>query len=174
MRMNTLIPMSGQTVNMADSLMSGAKLADLIMGRGNDKGLTEYQREMLALKRAELQREPSLTPYQARSLDLREREIADRRAARDAPTPVSAVEGIRRKLVSGEPLSPGEQRVYDDAMNVSAFDRFLLGQQTTNAPPPMGVRAQTPPVPVNSVEEAKRLPSGTRFVAPDGTIRVVP
>jgi hypothetical protein len=58
--------------------------------------------------RAAMSQPAELTPYQARSLDLRERELA-------APKQVNAVEGIRRKLAAGEPLSPGEQRVYDDA-----------------------------------------------------------
>lgn len=133
MPLDSRILLAGQAPDFAGSLLKGVEVADAIMGRG--KGMTPYQRESLDLQRARLQHDMArggagLTPYQARSLELRERALS-------APKQVSAVEGIRRKVAAGETLTPGEQKVYDDATRLSAFDRILLGAGAeTDAPAP--------------------------------------
>jgi hypothetical protein len=138
--------------------------------------------------------------YRKALLDRRDQEGA---LAKERANKQGVVESIRGKLTRGEQLSPGEKQVYDDAQRLSLFDRILLGDpgqqpspggvsQPPQAPlpqqqPTLGQPGPQPqfqpqsrapsltPLPkISTAEEARRLPSGTKFVAPDGSVRVVP
>lgn len=55
----------------------------------------------------------------------------------------NVVEGIRRKLSAGEALTPGETRVYDDALKADPIARLLAGALGGRATPP-AVPGQAP------------------------------
>jgi hypothetical protein len=78
---------------------------------------------------------------------------------------VNIIEQIRRKIASGQALTEGEQRVYDDALNADPLARFLRdrgleqgsagGEVTPRAAPPAAR-----PAPPSQSEAAEPLPEG--------------
>jgi hypothetical protein len=62
----------------------------------------------------------------------------------DPTKDVNSVEGIRRKIAAGEDLTPGEKRVYDDAIRADPLARFLAGVQG-GAPAPAPAAAPALP-----------------------------
>lgn len=115
-----------------------------LASRQKTGGLTEYQSRSLGIQEQRLARGDQITPYQSESLNIQQQRL-DQGGPR-------AVEAIRRKLASGQQLSPAEERVYQDARTMSPVDRMLMrmGQgggglptntQAPNLPQPGGSNA---------------------------------
>lgn len=84
---------------------------------------------------------------------------------------INAVETIRRKIASGQPLAAGEQTVYDDALRSDPLARLMLGlaggpmrsdAPTTSAPPP---RATAAPRPAPAAKEPRDFKSEAEIEA---------
>ena len=148
-------------------------------GEGISRGLAgaadAQQNSMLMdLRRAGLEREnqnaEAMAAYRAANLGLREREVGSSEAYRGAqienlqnPQPKigEVVESIRRKLATGEQLTPGESKVYEDYLKQDPITRLLQGG---------GVPGPTPH-PVQTVPIAPGMSTGPQPFQPNANLR---
>jgi hypothetical protein len=66
------------------------------------------------------------------------------------------IESIRSKLASGEPLTPGEQQVYEDALSADPINRLLRTIQTSPGSPTAGLGMVTKSPSPQSVDYLKK------------------
>lgn len=85
-----------------------------------------------------------------------------------AKTPAEAFTKLQQDKLLGETVRLMSNDVTAMRDPEGAFNRARAMVQAGGSEPTTG------PVKVNSTEEAKALPKGTKFVAPDGKVRVVP
>lgn len=88
------------------------------------------------------------------------------------PRNSSVMEGIRAKIAYGEPLTGGEQKVYDDALKADPLARFLALSQGANAgaAPAQPAAAPTPaPQAAPQAKDTQALPEAFKN-DPDGTV----
>lgn len=101
-------------------------------------------------------------------------------------TPSDVVAPILAKVSRGENLTPGEQRAVDLYQRLDPMDiRIRNALQGAGARPPAPAAQGAPspanqqqgtrenPVSVSGPDEARSLPSGTWFTAPDGVLRQI-
>jgi len=124
--------------------------------------------------------------------DERRIRLAEEEAARGGD--VNAIEGVRRKVAAGLPLSPGEQQLYEDSRRQPDPMAALYGLEepaapTRQGPPPRPAPARPPaarPAPARPADrptsgrgparprtaaEFDRLPVGAQFINPaDGRV----
>lgn len=86
--------------------------------------------------------------------------------APSTPKVGSTLETIKSKLAQGEQLTPGEQKIYDDAQRLSLFDRMLLGQAEGGASGQAPISTGPVPLPANPTPET--LKKGQVYDLPDG------
>jgi hypothetical protein len=98
----------------------------------------------------------------------RQATLAQRTAEFEHRRQPNIIEGLRQKLASGQPLNPGEQRVYDDALRADPLTRLLQGQGNGGPANPPAPLMQTPAQPAGSPPGPRPVP--TMRVTPDGAM----